>query len=116
MMQDIHKNAQQVIIWLSEAENHSHHAMNIVKQLAQHSTTFEKWGPQLSWSDENLQQVNSYFGNYAAHMDKEEAALQPLFDRPWFRRLWTVQEVTVARYTTVLCDQKRFVDRDDQRS
>jgi hypothetical protein len=103
MMRDIYKNAQQVIIWLGEAENHRHHAMNIIKQMAQHSTTLEKWGPQHSWSDEDLQQVKLCFGNYAAHMDKEWATLQPLFNRPWFRRIWTVQEVAVARYTTVLC-------------
>lgn len=87
MMGDIYKNAQQVIIWLGEAENHSHHAMNIIKQMAQHSTTLEKWGPQHSWSDEDLQQVKLCFGNYAAHMDKEWATLQPLFNRPWFRRI-----------------------------
>jgi hypothetical protein len=103
IMRDIYENAQQVNIWLGEAENHSYHAMYIIKQLARHSATLEEWNPQDCWSDEKLQQVGLYFGNYAGHMDKEWTAVQPLFDRPWFRRIWTVQEVAVARYTMVMC-------------
>jgi Heterokaryon incompatibility protein (HET) len=100
IMRDIYENAQQVNIWLGEAENNSYHAVYIIKQLARHRSTLEGWGRQDYWTKEQLQQVELHFGNY---IDKEWAAIQPFFDRPWFRRIWTVQEVAAARYAVIFC-------------
>jgi hypothetical protein len=108
MMRDIYKNAQQVNVWLGEAENQSHHAVYIVKQLAHHSEILKGWGHLDYIPADKLQQVGLDFSSHAGPTEKEWATVQPLFDRPWFRRIWTVQEVAMARYTTVFCGREEI--------
>ncbi|KAH4767818.1 hypothetical protein HBI75_202950 [Parastagonospora nodorum] len=37
-----------------------------------------------------------------------EDVLQDILDRPWFKRIWTVQEATLARHTILVCGEHRL--------
>ncbi|KAM7217614.1 Heterokaryon incompatibility protein (HET) domain containing protein [Rhypophila decipiens] len=101
MMRDIYESARQVLIWLGDAENNSHQALYIIRQLARHRQTIEALGRPSFWSSEQLDSLGLNLSRGA--IQAEWTTLQPFFDRPWFKRIWTVQEVAVARHAVVLC-------------
>ena len=103
IMRDIYENAQQVNIWLGDAENNSHQAIYIVRQLARHRSALEAMGRPSLWPAEKLEPFGLRFGKGIDSMERAWAAVQPFFDRPWFKRMWTVQEVAVTRHAVVFC-------------
>jgi hypothetical protein len=97
MMRDIYKGASLVLIWLGEETPLDKLAFNLVEQF---QSVFDKRGFFLfMWSD---------FGNGFPAQDAEEwVALINLFRRPWWLRVWVLQEAVVARTATAMCGTLR---------
>ncbi|KAF2120188.1 heterokaryon incompatibility protein-domain-containing protein [Lophiotrema nucula] len=84
MMYDIYGNADGVCIWLGEANESSHIAIEFVKKEVSQLKNFDK----LCESE---------------HASKKWRALLELMQRRWFSRRWVVQEIALARKADIYC-------------
>ncbi|KAI1279465.1 heterokaryon incompatibility protein-domain-containing protein [Xylaria sp. FL0933] len=112
MMKTIYQGAQRVIIWLGGDEGNSHSAIALLERLAEvlrhqrqpHENTtnahaFLEPGSELI---SLLLKDRTLLGLPPSH-DPSYNALNKLFERPYFRRMWIVQEIVMASETQVLC-------------
>ncbi|RYC63813.1 hypothetical protein CHU98_g2386 [Xylaria longipes] len=112
LMKEVYQGAQRVIIWLGGDEGNSHSAIALLERLAK----VLRHRRQLHQDDTNvptpldagqevvslLQKDRTLLGLPPSH-DPSYNALSELFERPYFRRMWIVQEVVMACETQVLC-------------
>lgn len=90
-MADIYRQAENVWIWLGEADSTSQMAMECIPQVA---------SPDFEWKD-------SWWS------EPGFLSFDHLLERPWFRRRWVVQEAALAANSVVFCggsqvDMKSF--------
>ncbi|RYP64101.1 hypothetical protein DL771_008920 [Monosporascus sp. 5C6A] len=78
-MAKIYANAYRVIVWLGEAASDSDQAFEALRKAAK-----EQRAPSII--DKPTQQ-----------------AILALLERPWFQRIWVLQEVAAARYVLIKC-------------
>ncbi|KAK3290286.1 ankyrin repeat-containing domain protein [Chaetomium fimeti] len=78
-MAEIYANANRVIVWLGEAASDSDQAFEALRQAAREGSTQH-------YIDEPTEQ-----------------AIFTLLERPWFRRIWVVQEAAAARQILMKC-------------
>ncbi|KAE8310439.1 heterokaryon incompatibility protein-domain-containing protein [Aspergillus transmontanensis] len=84
LMRTIYAQADRVIVWLGEAFEHGDKALETIRDLTEQSVMGgEGSDTELSKSD-------------------REACLK-LLQRKWFRRIWVLQEVGVARSIEIMC-------------
>ncbi|KAE9363193.1 HET-domain-containing protein [Stipitochalara longipes BDJ] len=84
MMGNIYSKATEVWIWLGEAGDNSDAAMNYIRNIKTLDFEDPKYSPPLNtWK-----------------------AIKLLWSRPWFERLWVVQEALLARKSTFNCGQQ----------
>lgn len=99
-MRLVYKLAEQVVIWLGPGSEDSDLLMSLGKKLDQHASRSKCW--EQEW--ESIVVAN---GGPATDMFRRAyLALEELLARPWFRRVWIVQEVASARTAVVLCGAK----------
>lgn len=83
LMRDLYSRARQVVIFLGEADGRSAE------------------GRLMAWMDEE-----SFYKGRASRIewepDRDLPALRALFDRPYWRRIWVIQEVLLAREALVV--------------
>jgi Heterokaryon incompatibility protein (HET) len=84
LMREIYMNASRVVVYLGGASTDSDVALGFLKTAAAESPTS---------------------GRVAVIDKKSRTALQSLFQRPYFSRLWVVQEVLLARDLEIVCGQ-----------
>ncbi|KAI1380121.1 heterokaryon incompatibility protein-domain-containing protein [Hypoxylon crocopeplum] len=116
MMKEIYQAARRVVIWLGEDEGNSHSAIALLgrlvdvwreqqQQLQDHEVTGTPTDTQRPLSKVAvglLQKDRTRLGLPPSH-DPSYNALDALFQRSYFRRVWIVQEIVMARETQVLC-------------
>lgn len=93
-MNEIYSKAEKVFIWLGPTANRSDHAFDNGEQMLKsvmdlNQATFQ--GADVP--DSAILDISKDCGQLYGH----------LFLRPWFRRLWTVQEALLARKLVVMC-------------
>lgn len=91
-MPDVYTTAQKVLIWLGAAEDESNLAMDNMPSLVEILSSIElgtKTIRSLPPRDHHIW-----------------TALVKLFQRPWFRRLWIMQEAILAKGSYVLCGDR----------
>jgi hypothetical protein len=106
LMGEIYENAKRTLVWLGDAADDSDLAMDSLPGLLNIVQTMEpnEFRPHVSaWPDILLKYRLPAVGEPVWH------ALQALFSRQWFYRLWTLQEVVLARDPIVLCGS-RYID------
>src|SRR5579859_2365609 len=92
-MADIYKKAERVIIWLGPATHETNVVMRSMKEMQDESINYayKNWMA----SDHGL------FQNWSAVRPEvrsvEHEGLKVLLGRPWFKRIWILQEVANAR-------------------
>jgi hypothetical protein len=82
LMREIYGAASQVVIWLGDTSAHSREGLEELRQL------FSSKSPH--------QTADSIFGRDPSH------GLKDILSRPWWRRMWVVQEAAVAKKLTFL--------------
>ena len=96
-MGDIYRNAHRTLIWLGEEEDNSDLAFSYL----------------CHWSDVGLEAVNKGFGEAFRQLDPMLLdphgckAMEDLFMRPWWRRIWVIQEVLLSDSILLLCGNRR---------
>ncbi|KAI2616258.1 heterokaryon incompatibility protein-domain-containing protein [Hypoxylon sp. NC1633] len=117
MMKEIYQTARRVVIWLGEDEGNSHSAIALLERLVDVWHRQQLHPDKLEMKDTStgseprplskaaiglLQKDRTRLGLPPSH-DPSYNALDALFERPYFRRVWIVQEIVMARETLVLC-------------
>ena len=103
LMGEIYENAKRTLVWLGDAADDSDLAMDSLPRLLNIVQTMEPnvFPPYASaWPDILLRYGLPAVDEPVWH------ALQALFSRQWFYRLWTLQEVVLARDPVVLCGSR----------
>ncbi|KAM0259745.1 hypothetical protein ACHAQJ_003181 [Trichoderma viride] len=90
MMRQIYANAADVYIWLGPESDDSAIAMDYITQKASRELEAKGLGFRPVWSE------------------REGKALVELCERPYWRRMWILQEVINARHIAVWCGKKNF--------
>lgn len=93
LMGDIYSQAVVVRIWLGEAANYSDQAIRLIK-------TMQAGFDILSPADGMM-------------VSKEQwGSLRSLLERPWWDRIWIVQEMALAQRVTLNCGHASFLSGD----
>ena len=111
LMNQIYSMAEEVIVWLGVECDHSNLAMNLVKFFGQflHDAGAESL---YSYMSDGTVQDSIEEGETEVWTRAEQQgliileawdAVARLLERPWWTRLWIVQEVALARKTRVAC-------------
>ncbi|KAL1882306.1 hypothetical protein Daus18300_000792 [Diaporthe australafricana] len=99
-MRLVYKLADQVIIWLGPSSDDSDLLLSLAKTLDLHAFKTKAW--EKEW--ESMVVANG--GPNTDMLQRARTALEEMLDRPWFRRVWVLQEVASARSAVVLCGAK----------
>ncbi|KAB8272533.1 heterokaryon incompatibility protein-domain-containing protein [Aspergillus minisclerotigenes] len=84
LMPTIYSKASHVIVWLGKAADHSDRALDTIRLAAENTSSgCESTTP---WGKET-----------------NTTAVLMLLQRPWFRRVWVLQEISSARSILVMC-------------
>jgi hypothetical protein len=96
LMTRIYKSAACVVVHLGESADRSDEAMDWIQEvdIPSDDTTdpSDRFSESAAWNDPT------------AHPDK--AVMQALFNRPWFTRVWVLQEVHMASKAIVYCGNR----------
>jgi hypothetical protein len=104
LMRQIYANATYVVIWMG-AWNHAIQAF--MSEFARVFDLAENWQPQIFTYDPSWRGKD-----WPRDDDKFWEGLYYLLDHEWFRRLWTFQEVVLAKKAIMLCGST-FINADD---
>lgn len=92
LMPDIYKSAQRVYAWLGNEEDRSDLAIDCLLDINERSQSSKQPAKPLLPSEDSL----------------AWDAIIKFFGRPWFRRVWIVQELVLPRSVIMLCGDRRF--------
>ena len=96
-MKDIYKRASHVLIWLGEETPNDKSAFNLLEQF--HSGFQKRGWFKFTYRD---------FGNgFPANNEEEWVALLNLFQKPWWLRVWILQEAVMSGSAAVVCGTLR---------
>ena len=93
-MHHIYRQADAVIIWLGPEADDSSYALQVLEDLSS-GIEAHWWTFQISTDGGELTPAMQRFKE-TAYASREQRALCALMDRPYFERLWVVQEVLFA--------------------
>ena len=90
-MGEIYQEAQKVIVWLGNTENGSEIAMDFFTRLAAQGDT-----------------ISPHLLAHLGYRTPMSIQLHDFLSRPWFSRVWTLQEAAVATDCVVQCGSQRI--------
>lgn len=91
LMKYIYSNAREVIVWLGEKADRSDELFQYARKMRR--------GEEAS----QTAQLNRILP-----AQQRKKAVQKLLRRPWFYRVWTIQEVALSQFVTVACGSSRL--------
>ena len=106
LMGDIYRNASRTWIWLGEESGDSDAAIDSIVSFQDFSDFSENGKPQEDEEDEEIQRKEV---RHPVYSEVHWQAVSHLLERPWWRRIWVVQEVLRSRRSILRCG-KREVD------
>jgi hypothetical protein len=98
MMADVYDHASAVLVWLGEASTHAaEKAFHFIRKFNRHidSKISERELVNNAW-EAVVNVLRLRTRSQLFQDDSESEALNDFFRRPWFRRLWVLQEVALA--------------------
>lgn len=117
MMRDIYHSAVSVMVWLGPANSESDMGVDMVQALLQAKKHQDELGDTPGLLIAMSQEYRKRIGlpSWTSEVYEFYASL---FQRPWFQRIWIVQEVAVSRHCFLLygsksCDWSDFNDALD---
>ncbi|KAJ4299110.1 hypothetical protein N0V90_004354 [Kalmusia sp. IMI 367209] len=103
LMGSIYPSATRVIVWLGPADpEHTETALEVIEIIGA-ACMFKQYARKIVSSDEKIRDL---FDRIIKSLTPAICAcLGELFKRPWFSRIWCVQEIRLARDALVLCGE-----------
>lgn len=117
-LKDIYESASDVVVWLGPASHDSDMGMDTLAQHGKEAADMDLH--QIStkdinnWSEPNATALSKHIGKFVHEMalrhglELPTMEIQGIFYRPWFQRVWILQEVSVARDPVFVCGKKRI--------
>lgn len=93
MMRDIYREASRVIVWLGKEEQTDRLAYALIRRIV---LAFEEFPPGMDY-------VKLPPGLPAVFYDPQWEYLRTFFNKPWFSRIWVVQELLMAKKSSFMC-------------
>ena len=106
LMGDIYRNASRTWVWLGVESDDSDAAIDSIISFRDFSDFSEKGETQENEESQETQRKEARHPNYP---EVHWQAVSHLLERPWWRRIWVVQEVLMSRQSILHCG-KREVD------
>ncbi|KAK0672252.1 heterokaryon incompatibility protein-domain-containing protein [Cercophora samala] len=123
IMHRIYESAEQVRVWLGPAGDGSDEVMEMWEEVGRRCEEEVDLAGYFASDKEALQRLVDHVSNRTPedpvtqriqrYMDWAAPRMQPylkamavMFDRPWFRRVWVIQEFAVAPNTVFICGLK----------
>ena len=100
-MDETYKRARNVLVWLGCEDEFTDDAVAAIKIVAAIPTDRHEEVTLADWTEQAM--VFKGFGLKAAPTWKNWGGLIMFFRRPWFTRVWIIQEVALSRNCVVLC-------------
>lgn len=92
LMGQIYKKAKRVVVWVGEKDEKTQHAINVVRDLGHIPGQNDNRDRR-----EVQRQIQERVQSLKSRVTKPaDDPITPLFDRSWFHRMWTIQEVTLC--------------------
>ncbi|KAI1120207.1 heterokaryon incompatibility protein-domain-containing protein [Nemania abortiva] len=102
-MAEIYKTAQRVLVWLGPSTQEMDLAMVSLLE-------FQSLFKEMKWKAEEIRASDTWkrFESSASreHDDPRYLGIKKIFNQPWFRRIWVLQEVGNARAVIIHCGKK----------
>ena len=101
LMRELFGRAESIVIWLGEESHDSSAAFTLISRIVSAAASEQANSPVDAKKFIRAQDL----GGLALpdHFDPAWKALDSLFWRPWFTRVWVIQEITVAKDAVVIC-------------
>ncbi|KAF4627329.1 hypothetical protein G7Y89_g10831 [Cudoniella acicularis] len=112
LMRQIYQSAQSVQIWLGEETEDSKLGFEFVPQLLHGARLQINAGDSRKAVEIPPLEFRRYYGDKSRPWDHRVGAFFAISARPWFRRVWIIQEVSVSKRADLVCGSRR-VDWDD---
>jgi hypothetical protein len=100
-MGGVYTYADQVVVWLGEAADESDMALEKMPLLADSFWAIKDHG----WGYKTIDEIVSLGLPHPS--DPVWLAALIFFGRPWFQRLWIVQEIVLARHSVFVCGERQ---------
>ena len=108
-MADIYSSSIEVLVWLGEGNKYTDHGMDSLGEISAHAKLIEdRILKERSDRHQMHKEWTDLFRSVHARHDSDEcfAGIGALFFRDWWNRVWTVQEITLARAAKVQVGKK----------
>jgi hypothetical protein len=103
IMRHIYSKAIRVVIWLGEESEESKEAILDLAAMSKYgffdTTRVDEGVAVLCSRDSDFNEVEDYLKKHT-HVSQ---SIRDLLNRPWFQRMWVVQELVVAKAVLMLC-------------
>ena len=104
IMGKIYSQARQVLIWLGEESDHESEALNVVSQIDMISPA-----PDATMGDRHATNTpDAFYRTITSIPQSSWEHLACLLGKPWFQRIWIVQEVFAAQSAQLFNGSKSF--------
>ncbi|KAI9730858.1 MAG: hypothetical protein M1834_005576 [Cirrosporium novae-zelandiae] len=97
LMRDIYRCAEKVVVWLGEEADDSKLAYEFLHRVVKVLESCQKQLSESQLQDKSLPPFHA----------REWRALSALLSRPWFGRMWVLQELAVSSSATILCGKQQ---------
>lgn len=113
LMKAIYEGAKDVIVWLGPAVDESDHLIGILTKIGTKASEAGIFQPNMSVTERTkafgvsyseLTKLNSLGPDFTIPME----SLRSFLDRPWWTRIWVVQELSVARSVAFACGAQQI--------
>jgi hypothetical protein len=106
-MGDIYSSCQRAIVWLGEHDSFTKSAFKGVEFMASRSHSGEKFNyfdwRQVQRGEQSEGLLQRILVKSRVETLVSVAAFSSLFSRPWFTRVWVIQELALSPYAIVVC-------------
>ena len=109
-MGQVYRQASSTIIWLGEESEHSNRALHLLEHLGGFEEKMKSVNRHENFSAFDLRDLmpedSSELMSFEQLDEHDWTALYDLFERPWWKRVWVIQEVTYSRDARLICGAK----------
>lgn len=105
-MSVIYRSAAKVLVWLGESTPETRDALLLLRDIARsdHRMDFESGSQGPNWFHFGSRTLKRSHEDVMRIIESTaEPRLDDIFGRPWFTRLWIIQEIALARSATLHC-------------
>jgi hypothetical protein len=106
-MVKIYENASRTLVWLGRASPCSPNVMDIIERLDQVSVLWEEGKFGKSGVLTNKELIQNGLPGVTRAYQKSWTELSTFFKRPWFHRVWVIQEVAVSKEVDMICGPRK---------